>query len=83
MSKRKTIDMGALEAVAGDKVTPIKKLEAKQAGRAPSREGKVQIGAFVPEATRTRLKILAIEQGKGVGDLIEEAIGTLLSKHKK
>jgi len=67
--------------VAGQPQPPIEKLQAKASGRAPSRANKVQIGAFVDPAIRTRLKVLSAQSGKPVGALIEEALADLFTKH--
>lgn len=83
MSKRKPIDVGALQAVAGNPVAPIAKIEATATGRPPSRADKVQIGAFVDPALRMRLKVLSAEQGKPIGALIEEALNDLLLRNGK
>lgn len=81
MSRKKPIDAASLRAVAGTVTPPIEKLEAKSEGKAPSRTGKVQISAFVPEDKRTRLKIVSAKTGQGVSDLIEQAIDAMLVKH--
>lgn len=83
MSKRKALDISALESAAGDTVAPIKKLEAQQSGKPPSRADKVQVGAFVSEDMRTRLKMLALEQGRSLSDVLEEAFELVLSHHHK
>ena len=82
-SKRKPIDVGALQAVAGNAPSATDKIEPGLKGVAPSRKGRVQIGAFVPPSLRTRLKILAAESDKGVGDIMEEALENYLAKHGK
>ena len=83
MSKRKAIDITALQSVAGTAPTATDKLEGAQKGRAPSRVGKVQIGAFVPPELRTRLKVLSAEQDRPIGDMIEEALTDYLTRHGK
>lgn len=83
MSKRKVIDVGALQAVAGDAPKATDKVVATATGKPPSRVGKVQIGAFVSPALRTRLKVLAAELDRPIGELMEEALNDMLTKHGK
>ncbi|EFO33488.1 hypothetical protein TRICHSKD4_1258 [Roseibium sp. TrichSKD4] len=67
--------------LAGQTTTPIRKLEAKAEGKPPSRANKVQVGAFVSDETRRKLKMLAIEQGRSVNDMIEESFQMLFDKY--
>lgn len=81
MSKRKSLDIAALTDAAGETVAPIAKLEAKSAGKAPSRAGKVQMGVFVDPSVRTQIKRIALEQDRSVSALLDEAIEGVLQKY--
>lgn len=83
MSKRKPIDVGALQAVAGTAPKATDKVEAAASGKVPSRVGKVQVAAWVSPALRTRVKVLAAELERPIGDLVEESLTELLAKHGK
>lgn len=82
MNKRKPLDIGALDVVAGAPEQTVRKLETKAAGKAPSRAGKVQISAFVSDDTRKQLKLLATEQGRSLNDLLSEGFDLLFEKYK-
>ena len=82
MSKRKPLDIAALQSVAGSAPQATDKLEGRQQGKAPSRVGKVQIGAFVAPALRTQLKVVSAETGKPLNDMFEEALTEYLARHR-
>ena len=50
---------------------------------APSRIGKVMVGAYVPPKTRKKLKLLAIAQDSTISALLVEAIGLLLEQYRR
>ena len=83
MSKRKTLDIAALDVVAGAPEQTVKKLEAKAAGKAPSRADKVQVSAFVADDVRKRLKIMATEQDRSLNDLLSEGFDLLFAKYDR
>jgi predicted HicB family RNase H-like nuclease len=82
MSKRKAVDFGALSQAIANPIEPIKKLEAKAQGVAPSRAGKVQIGVHVDPDKRARLKIASVKAGRSVADLMEEGLDHVLAKYE-
>ena len=93
MTKRKLIDISAIAAAAHPQGDPVAKATAPQPARHPeppapasrastqSRTGRVQIQGYFPSETRRRLKMLAVQQGRTVEDLLGEAIADLLVKH--
>ena len=92
MSKRKPIDISALAAAARPQGDPVAKATAPELARhsepsatasrekTQSRTGRVQIQGYFPAETRRRLKMLAVEEGRTVEDLLGEAIADLLAK---
>lgn len=82
MSKRKVLDIAALDVVAGAPEQTVKKLETKAAGKAPSRADKVQVSAFVTDDIRKRLKIMAMEQDRSLNDLLSEGFDLLFDKYQ-
>lgn len=46
-------------------------------------DASVQIGARVPPELYRRLKILAAQRDRRIGDLVQEAIEDLLKKYKR
>ncbi len=82
MTKRKTLDITALDVVTGAPEQTIKTLETKAAGKAPSRADKVQVSAFVTEDTRKRLKMLAVSQGVSLNDLLAEGFDLLFQRYQ-
>lgn len=83
MSKRKTLDIAALDVVSGAPEQTVKKLEIKAAGKAPSRADKVQVSAFVADEIRKRLKMMAMEQDRSLNDLLSEGFDLLFEKYKR
>jgi hypothetical protein len=81
MSKRKVLDVSALDVVAGAPEQTVKRLEAKASGKAPSRVDKVQVSAFVTEDVRKRLKLMATEQSRSLNELLAEGIQILFEKY--
>ena len=83
MSKRKVLDISALDIVSGAPEQTVKKLETKAAGKAPSRADKVQVSAFVTDDIRKQLKIMAMEQNRSLNDLLSEGFELLFAKYKR
>lgn len=83
MSKRKVLDIAALDVVAGAPEQTVKKLEIKATGKAPSRAGKVQISAFVSDDVRKRLKIIATQQDRSLNDLLSEGFELLFERYER
>lgn len=82
-AKRKPIDAESLSVIEGAPESTVRRLEAKAAGKAPSRADKVQVSAFVPEETRRRLKMLATANGRSLNDLLEEGFDLLFAKYER
>ena len=82
MTKRKPIDLVALQSVAGSAPTATDAIEKPTQGRVPSRVGKVQIGAFVSPELRTQLKVLSAETGKSMNTIFEEALTDYLARKR-
>jgi hypothetical protein len=85
MSKRPQLDVTALGRAAGPTLNPVDRLEDGRNGRRQpqgSRVGKVQIQGYFPVATRKRLKLLAVNTGRTMEELLAEALDDLFVKHQ-
>lgn len=83
MSKRKQLDIAALDVITGAPEQTVKKLELKADGKAPSRAGKVQVSAFVAEETRKRLKLIAMQQDRSLNELLTEGFDMLFERYSE
>ncbi|MGC4089448.1 MAG: hypothetical protein QM756_16475 [Polyangiaceae bacterium] len=91
MSKRKTLDIGALASAAVPQQDPVQKailpppvapLLSEVGKPASTRANKVAIQGYFPKEVHRRLKILAVEKDRSLDDLLSEAIADLLAKHR-
>ena len=82
-AKRKSIDISALSDAVANPIEPVKKLEAKAAGKPPSRADTVQIGVHVTPETRKKLRLISLETDTPVNTLMIDALDLLFAKHNK
>jgi len=84
--KRKALDVAAFGDAAVLQPDPVRlatgRKQAPVITGATSRAGKVQIQGYFSEELRRRLKMLAAQSGRTIEDLLGEAIGDLLTKHR-
>ncbi len=75
----------ATKTVSREKKAPEQRSEEQGSVSAqqPSRNGTVPITAHLPKQVRDQLKILAIEQGGTLQDLMAEAYNDLFAKYGK